>query len=61
MTIEEWSYPAGLHPCQNRLCRRLVSALSMFCCVPCAQASAAGFEIDGHSPGCDARAAGREG
>jgi hypothetical protein len=50
---------AELHPCAKPDCGRLVAAPSLFCCMPCAQASARGHEIHAHSPGCDQRAATR--
>ena len=47
------------HKCGKIDCHRLVSPASIFCCIPCAQASEGGYEIHEHSPGCDKRTAER--
>jgi hypothetical protein len=51
-----------LHACAKPECGRLVAAGSLYCCAPCAEsregAEGGGYEIRGHSPGCDDRAAG---
>lgn len=47
------------HECHPPLCRRLVSALSIYCCTPCGHAIEHKYEIDKHSAGCDERAAAR--
>lgn len=53
------SNPEELHACGKPDCGRLVSPASVFCCLPCAQASEGGYELAAHSAGCDQRAAGR--
>lgn len=55
---------ATLTACQNKLCRRKVSAGSAFCCSGCRAADELHYEVHedgplGHSEGCDERMAER--
>lgn len=55
-----WAIGAALRQCLKPDCSRLVPASVAYCCNPCAVAAEHGHEIDGHSTGCDERAAARE-
>lgn len=50
----------ALKRCENPLCKRWTTILSLYCCAPCRHAHEEHYEIHEHSRGCTLRAAERE-